>query len=236
MTEHLERHLREVLGADAARAPVVDQLAARVIGRVRRRRIRQAWVAGAALTLLAAAGLGSSLILTPGKATSVATSPSPSAVRNGPLVAPGSADCPTYDATRIAARTAFSFDGTVRAIGPVVRDPSGGWPWYAPVTFTVHEWFRDASGGTVTVRMPPPQAAGAFGELGETGPSYRVGTRLLVSGALFPEHAKIRRLAWVCGGTTRYYDRENAAAWRAAMFAVGPRPFPSQATSSPFSR
>lgn len=80
----------------------------------------------------------------------------------------------------------FSFDGTVTAI-------DGG-----KVTFEVHESFRGDVPATYVVRLGPPTTPGHS----EAGPSYSIGTRLLVQGS--------DGSAWGCGDTV-YYDEETAA-------------------------
>lgn len=87
-------------------------------------------------------------------------------------------------------RPAFSFDGTVAQI-----DDGGG---TAEVTFEVTESFLGELPRAWTVEMGAP----VTGRASESGASYSVGTRLLVSGAA--------GVAWGCGATV-YYDEEVAA-------------------------
>ncbi len=83
----------------------------------------------------------------------------------------------------------WAFDGTVTAIDD------------GEVTFTVHESFSGELPATYVVEMGAPVKRGGS----ETGPSYSVGTRMLVSGA--------GDAAWGCGATV-YFDEESASAWR----------------------
>lgn len=131
---------------------------------------------------------------------STGTPPSPSASGPG-RPGPGPAVVPHEDqgvarrgpvATRtercvLDGRPAFSFDGTVTAIDD------------GAVTFDVNEWFSgDDRPATVVLEMAAP----VRGRASETGPSYSVGTRMLVEGA--------GRTVWGCGRTV-YYDEETAA-------------------------
>lgn len=85
------------------------------------------------------------------------------------------------------ARPGFSFDGTVTAIED------------GQVTFEVHELFSDGDPpATYVVEMGAP----VEGRASETGPTYSVGTRMLVEGA--------RGTVWGCGRTV-YYDDGTAA-------------------------
>lgn len=84
-------------------------------------------------------------------------------------------------------RPGFSFDGTVTAIGD------------GQVTFAVHEVFSDGDlPATYVVEMGAP----VRGRASETGPSYSVGTRMLVEGA--------RGKVWGCGRTV-YHDDATAS-------------------------
>lgn len=216
MTDQIERHLREVFSEDADQAPVAGPLADRVVMRVRRqRRYRLACAASVSLAGMGAAavfggGLGG---LTTSVETPVAASPGTTSVRHGIVPDSSLTDCMAANSpAAIAART-FSFDGTVLAISSGPTDQTV--PRYAAVTFTVNQWFRGDSGDTVTVNMMAPLAAGEV--FSESGPSYGVGTRLLVSGEPRSGQSDLSgALAWGCG-YTRYYDQQTADSWRAAI-------------------
>lgn len=94
----------------------------------------------------------------------------------------------TQDALCVSdARPGFSFDGTVAAIDG------------SQVTFRVNETFSGTDlPATFVVEMGRP----VTGRATETGPSYAVGTRMLVVG----DGGKV----WGCGRTV-YYDEEVAA-------------------------
>jgi hypothetical protein len=149
----------------------------------------------------------------PGTASTALSSP---ATSSGPFPGDASASCAfTYSARTLAER-AFAFDGTVTSIGPARTNRGGAESGYVSVTFTVHEWFRGGSGPTVSVDMnPPTELTGTV--VDEWGPSYGVGTRLLVSGMPRWGGAPLDdAVAWTCG-FTRYYDEADASTWRIAF-------------------
>jgi len=109
----------------------------------------------------------------------------------------------------------FAFDGTVVAIeqGGAGEADLG----YPSVTFQVHNWFRGGDVPTVTLAMPAPFQLRGGDTSSEAGPSYVVGTRLLVSGEPRWDGEPLRdAFAWTCG-FTRYYDETTAARWQAAL-------------------
>lgn len=126
----------------------------------------------------------------------------PPVTSQGPL--PGVAECGAEYALEAVGERGFAFDGTVAAVGEVtdLGDP------VVPVTFDVHAWYHGGKGVTVTVDMPAPLRGSGLGGA-RRGPSYGVGTRLLVSGEA--EGLKVP-VALGCG-FTRYHDVATAAAW-----------------------
>ena len=83
------------------------------------------------------------------------------------------------------------------------------------VTFEVREWFSGGNQPTVTIDMPAP-VEGSRG-LSEGGPSYAIGSRLLVSGEpRWGGAALADGIAWGCD-FTRYYDTATANAWARAL-------------------
>lgn len=123
---------------------------------------------------------------------------------------------------------AFAFDGTVLSLGAGRSDRAPGLtddPGYIGVTFTVTEWFRGGNARQITVNMLPPTTTPTATSEGEGnsvgGPSYGVGSRLLVSGGPRWGGPPLQDpVAAVCG-FTRYYQQQTAAAWRQAL--AGPR-------------
>ncbi|GLY03091.1 hypothetical protein [Actinoplanes sp. NBRC 101535] len=186
MTDPVEESLRATLHRQADDAPHLTDDVFRIPQRVHRQRLRTA-AAGLALAVLAGTG-----------ATVYALQPPPPAGhQQGPLPG-GGQDCDVAEPEDVAGR-GFAFDGTVTGID---GDTTGS---IVSVSFTVHEWFRGDTGTATTVQMAAPVV---FPELAsEAGPSYTVGTRLLVSGDL--------PMARGCGNT-RYYDPATAAIWRTA--------------------
>lgn len=137
-------------------------------------------------------------------------------VRTGGLADRSTTSCrQVYSPGRIAERD-FAFDGTVVSIAAGRTDrPGRGHLETSSVTFTVTEWWRGGSGGTVTVDMLFP--AGGRSRAGVESPAaFAVGTRLLVSGQdRWGGAALDDPIAWPCG-FTRYYDERTATAWRSA--------------------
>ncbi|WP_433726429.1 hypothetical protein ACQP2Y_09410 [Actinoplanes sp. CA-051413] len=220
MTDQLERELRLLFAEDADRAPFAPGPAALTAGARRRvrhaRRSRIAWGAGALVAASVAAVVGAGALSDPPPAERTATPPlaaSSAAQRTGALPDAANGSCAFGYSPRELARRAFTFDGTVTAIGPAHSDRPNGVLTHVGVTFTVNEWFSGGSGGTVTVDMSSPH-----GYLVWAGyaPAYGIGTRLLVSA----EHrwggtTMADVIAWGCG-FTRYYDPMAADEWRAA--------------------
>ncbi|MFE9205609.1 hypothetical protein [Micromonospora sp. NPDC007230] len=217
-----EQQLRDLFAADAARAPRASGLADGALRKVRhRRRVRTAWVSGVAVSAV-------SLVVAGGMAVPRSDSPSigaPSVVptfgRAGEPV-PGeeaAISCVVEYSLPEVAKRAFSFDGTVIAIGPA-RERPGSVPFGVGVTLRVHQWFRGGTSDTVTVNMPAPQFAATDDGLHNNfgSPTYGVGTRLLVSGEprWGGEPLDYPIAWWGCGGFTRYYSPQVAAAWERA--------------------
>jgi len=104
----------------------------------------------------------------------------------------------------------FAFAGTVVRIGDVPDD--AGSASYVDVGFTVDHWFRGGSAATVTVAMLPPVATTSVDST-----TYRIGSRLLVSGEPRwdgpPLHDPI---AWACG-FTRWYTEADRTDWERAF-------------------
>lgn len=155
----------------------------------------------------------------------------PPVASHGPL--PGAAECTTGYATEAVADRAFAFDGTVTHVGDV-RGVGAPTAPMVPVTFEVHTWYHGGPGGarvpvgkgdaggagraggtaadgdTVTVDLPAPLVGSGVGGA-RRGPSYGLGTRLLVSGEV-DDPATGALTAAGCG-FTRYHDVATAAAW-----------------------
>jgi hypothetical protein len=106
--------------------------------------------------------------------------------RTGALPMPGA---PCLEDQPAGEEPPTAFDGTITSVSSTV------------VTFEVHEVFAGDVPGEARIDLGPATTQGPS----ESGPSYSVGTRLLVTadGAT----------AIGCGAT-RYYDEGTAAAWR----------------------
>lgn len=152
-----------------------------------------------------------------GPGREVAAPSSAPAERTGALPDGGAASCAFEPTEANLAQRSFAFDGTVAAIGAGTAPTDGddldlG---YATVTFDVERWFAGGSDDQVQVQMTPPvDGGGAPDESAEGGPSYGVGTRLLVSGE--PRWGGDDPLAdavvWGCGFTV-YHDPQTAEVW-----------------------
>lgn len=208
--DDVEMHLREVLQEDALNAPVIHDLASGVV--LQDRNDRRRWltlVAAVAAGTVAIAGLGFLANgLRPESKGSVSASVAATG-RSGPLPDAGTADCEPPRSGADVARRSFAFDGTITAVGASAA-PDASMTRYATVTFIVNEWFKGGKDVSADVVMPAPLEKGQI--QGETGPSYGVGSRLLVSG----EGAGEALRAWGCG-YTRYADATTSANWRAAI-------------------
>lgn len=227
MSTRTEKQLQDLFDFDAAHAPTVQGLAAG--GRHRARRQRQArltQVAGAGLVVLLAAGTLSFARgwLPPGSTAPQAAVPTPStgmtpspiassAAAVGPLPDGNFAKCvEAYSPSAVSGR-AFAFDGTVTNIGPAGTNRTGAELDLASVTFRVNQWFRGGTGDFVTVDMTAPDVVRAGDVFWESGQTYRVGTRLLLSGGPRWGGAPLdNALASGCG-FTRYYSLSEAAQW-----------------------
>jgi hypothetical protein len=234
MSSSTEQQLRELFTAEAAIAPDVVNLAAGARHRVRRRRrMVAAWTSGAgtAVLLIAVGAFGAHRPVPPPQVqspsvTSAVPSSTPTVftaerfdrvVPGGPLVDPGMAmaSCRAYSPATLAGLP-IVFDGTVISIGPgrTNRLPTTGVSAQRAVTFHVHAWFRGRLGNTAVVDLPQPSGTGPTFD--ESMRSYKIGTRLLVSGVSHvggvpPEYPIAARC-----GLTRYYSSERAAEWAAA--------------------
>ena len=119
----------------------------------------------------------------------------------------------SYAVERLNQESAFAFDGTVVAIRPIPSESPGGEAGYVDVTFEVNDWYAGGSGTGATVDMVPPDVH-AFES---TPPSYKVGTRLLVSGSSRSGTDSMDQAVANSCGFTRYYDEQTANAWRDAF-------------------
>ena len=139
----------------------------------------------------------------------------PAAEPGGPVPDGAATSCvEEYSAEAVADR-AFAFDGVVVDVGSATSNPGDGDLDLAGVTFEVREWFSGGSGSTVTIDMPAP-VEGSHG-LSEGGPSYVIGSRLLVSGEpRWGGTALSDAIAWTCD-FTRYYDPATASSWAQAL-------------------
>jgi hypothetical protein len=106
--------------------------------------------------------------------------------RTGALPMPGA---PCFEDQLAAEAPVAAFDGTITAVGSTV------------VTFEVHEVFAGDVPDEVRIDLGPATTS----RRSESGPSYSVGTRLLV---------KVDGTSAIGCGATRYFDEETAAAWR----------------------
>lgn len=121
------------------------------------------------------------------------------------------ASCPEQYSPQTLAGRALAFDGTVLSIAERPSATEGADP-YVPVTFAVTRWFRGGHGDRVTVAMFPPEAHTSVGNS-----SYRIGSRLLVSGADRWGNAQLSDpIAWPCG-FTRWYTQADANVWEQAF-------------------
>jgi hypothetical protein len=218
MSTSTEQQLRELFAADADGAPEAGDLATGAVRRVQRRRHKYGAVAAGVAALAIAGGLVA--LVDTGHQASTSTVPSISATQAptgiGALPGSGSASCVQEYSPANVKKRAFAFDGTVTAIGKA-RTSRGEEPIpLASVTFRVNEWFAGGTGDTVTVDMTAPTAGSGGDPTSEEGPTYGIGTRLLVSGQPRWGGGPLdEAIAWTCG-FTRYYDAPTAAAWRAA--------------------
>jgi hypothetical protein len=230
MSDRTEDLVREVFAADAAAAPEPAALTDLVVRRVRRRRRVQA--AGAVVA--AAAAVGAVLMAGPWQSgprplaalpavTSAATA---SSTVPAPVTPPGrpgepsgggsslSDSCVAAYSPAAVAGAPFAFDGTVLAIGSARSNRPGVELPLSGVTFRVHQWFRGGHGSTVVVDLDTVRPPNVLSE--PSVAPYRVGTRLLVSGApRWGGRPLDAAIAWPCG-FTRPYDAQTAAAWAAA--------------------
>jgi hypothetical protein len=146
-----------------------------------------------------------------------AATPRPAQASTGALLRSDTVSCVESYTPRAAVRLAFAFDGTVESVAAARTNRTGkGYLDLVAVTFTVNEWFAGGSGASVTVDMPPPNNIWTSDE---AGPSYGLGSRLLVSGQpRWGGKALEDALAWGCG-FSRHYDPRTATSWRTAASA-----------------
>jgi hypothetical protein len=110
-----------------------------------------------------------------------------------------------YSLRNLAARR-FAFDGEIVSIGPsaIPDDPTDT---YLLVTFRVNHWYRGGAGEWITVAMMSPDANM------EAADTYRVGSRLLVTGEDRAGGELLTNpIVWGCG-FTRWYGEADAADW-----------------------
>lgn len=140
----------------------------------------------------------------------------PTARLTGPLPGGGAASCVEDYSPEAVTNRAFAFDGVVIEIGSAISDRGDDSDLgLAGVTFEVGEWFAGGSGTTATVDMPLPVEE-SHG-LSEGGPSYAIGSRLLVSGEPRWGGTQLAdAIAWGCD-FTRYYDPATAKSWNEAL-------------------
>ena len=190
---------------------------------VPRRPRRWQWLAVPAAVMVSAAVVVGVAALsnqsgTPAPVVADSPSPSPSATQgHGPLASSAAVSCVKEYSPREVAQRSFAFDGVVTEIGPGTTNREGGGQLrLSSVTFAVNEWFSGGSTETVTVQMLPPTPDGMSAE---TGQSYDVGSRLLVSGEPRwgdPDPLTDAIASDTCG-FTRYWDPETADAWRTSV-------------------
>lgn len=232
----LERRLARVLTVQAETAATPYRAAERARRGVRRRRLAVV-TATAVAALLAVGGLvqvtrpsgGAGDGSAPLADTRPSISPSHSAepdARTGALWPPGAAQsCVEEYSPRTLQHRAFAFDGVVIDIedGQTSQADSGPLD-LAAVTFEVKEWFKGGSGAEVAVDMGRPDEGREVAA--EFGPTYELGTRLLVTGEpRWGGGALDDPIAWGCG-FTHYYDANTAAIWRDAFAKQDPTPGP----------
>jgi hypothetical protein len=144
--------------------------------------------------------------------TRAATSPAQANQRTGAIPDSGVTKCADTYSPQAVGKRAFAFDGTVTRIGRGTTDRPDGKLGFSAVTFTVNAWFRGGTSPTMTADMAPPAGGGTP----EAGPSYGIGSRLLVSGEpRWGGPALQDAIVFGCG-FTRYYDAQTADAWRRA--------------------
>lgn len=213
MSTQTENQLRDLFDFDAAHAPTAQGLAAGARYRAgRQRQARLAGAAGVAVVVLLAAGTFSATHdwVVRGD-TRPQAGPSTSPLGGvGPLPDGAAAGCvESYSPAAVSGR-AFAFDGTVTNIGPARTNRPGVELDLANVTFRVNQWFQGGDAATVAVDMTAPDARGITFE---GGPSYGLGTRLLVSGEpRWGGNPLDNAIAWGCG-FTRYYAPSEASQW-----------------------
>lgn len=186
-----------------------------------RRRRRPALIAVGAVTA-AAAALTSLLVWRDSPSAPSATGPSPTTAS-----AQASASAPAqpygdvfggqtslgcveeYNPQNLAKR-AFAFDATVVSVGALATGEQVD--LYVPVVFQVNHWYRGGTGNRITVAMLPPLL-----ETSVDNVTYRVGSRLLVSGEDRSGNTTLTDpVAWACG-FTRWYSNRDEPIWTQAF-------------------
>lgn len=220
-----EQQLRELFAADASAAPGPEGLKVGALGKVRRRRRRNLGFAVSGGLGLAVAAILVVPALTGGAPMGgwpTAESSVPPGMAGQPVPGGENGSCAyEYSPQAIAEHATFALDGTVAAIGRAqsTRPGFGQIDGLVGVTLAVHQWFRAGDQATVIVDMPAPAIA-TQGIERQGAPDYGIGTRLLVSGAARwgGDDPVAKAIAWWgCGGFTRYYSPDVAAAWDAAI-------------------
>jgi hypothetical protein len=210
----LGRYVQEQI---AQPTPSFEAVAARAQRRSRRR------AAGASFTVVATLAVGASLVFshTPtdepsqdatGTTSSRDGSSGLTTTPTGPLPDTGVTSCAEEYTLATLGRRDFAFDGTVVNIAT-----EEGGLGAATVTFRVERWFLGGSQVEVAMSMSAPRGGSTVQPGGthdsEYEPSYRIGSRLLVSGEPRWGGAPLDDpVVWTCG-FTRYYDPGTAADW-----------------------
>lgn len=213
MTENLEDRIRQIFAQEAAKAPPVPTLVNPAYRRAipdphkrrapggRTRRVTGSLLVAASVVSVSFGGWQLVQRNLPGDAPRIAH-------QVGPLPDSVQARCiQTYTPAALPRVSRVAFDGNVRKIGP----SSNASP-YVTVEFQVNEWLADGSGSTVKVLMLPP-----VNTFDASPPSFRVGTRLLVSGNPSPTVDKFAPVVAEGCGFTRYYEKRVAHSWRSAF-------------------
>ena len=140
----------------------------------------------------------------------------PTAELTGPLPHGAATSCVEEYSPDAVANRAFAFDGVVVDMGsPRSNRGDGSDLDLTGVTFEIRHWFSGGDQGAATIDMPAP-TEGSPGQY-EGGPSYAIGSRLLVSGEpRWGGAALADAVAWGCD-FTRYYDAATAKSWAQAL-------------------
>ena len=204
LTEHTAQH-----------TPAVPPPYPPILMRARRRRHNRSGIA-AAIGALAAAAVATVVTVDAGDARREEDGPgiaAPSAdqsPRHGAVQSSGAFSCIERYSPEALASRGFAFDGTVTSIAAPDQTGEADALNLQPVTFAVHRWYTGERREEITVGMYAPMTSSI------EVPSYRVGSRLLVSGEPLQGGFELTDpVAWGCG-FTRYYDQRTASVWAAA--------------------